>query len=72
VPTPGTRQNIYTEYPDPRRDEWQTKILPAFEENTRSCPYETEQEIPFHADKSAGSAQPTTLEKPTVARVKRP
>lgn len=22
-------ENIYTEYPDPRRDEWQTKILPA-------------------------------------------
>jgi len=24
-----TAQGIYTEYPDPRRDEWQTKILPA-------------------------------------------
>jgi hypothetical protein len=22
-------QNVYTEYPDRRRDEWQTKILPA-------------------------------------------
>jgi hypothetical protein len=22
-------ENVYTEYPDPRRDEWQTKILPA-------------------------------------------
>ncbi len=22
-------QSVYTEYPDPRRDEWQTKILPA-------------------------------------------
>lgn len=22
-------QNVYTEYPDPRRDEWETKILPA-------------------------------------------
>jgi len=22
-------QNVYTEYPDPRRDEWQTKVLPA-------------------------------------------
>jgi len=22
-------QNVYTEYPDPRRDEWQTKIVPA-------------------------------------------
>jgi hypothetical protein len=22
-------QNVYTEYPDPRRDEWQVKILPA-------------------------------------------
>lgn len=21
-------QNVYTEYPDPRRDEWQTKIMP--------------------------------------------
>jgi hypothetical protein len=21
-------ENVYTEYPDPRRDEWQTKILP--------------------------------------------
>ena len=22
-------QNVYTEYPDPRRDEWQTKVVPA-------------------------------------------
>ena len=22
-------ENVYTEYPDPRRDEWQTKIVPA-------------------------------------------
>jgi len=22
-------QSVYTEYPDPRRDEWQTKVLPA-------------------------------------------
>ncbi len=22
-------QSVYTEYPDPRRDEWQTKIVPA-------------------------------------------
>jgi hypothetical protein len=22
-------ENVYTEYPDPRRDEWNTKILPA-------------------------------------------
>jgi len=22
-------QNVYTEYPDPRREEWKTKILPA-------------------------------------------
>src|SRR5262249_4291374 len=25
-------QNVYTEYPDPRRDEWKTKILPAIKE----------------------------------------
>lgn len=24
--------NVYTEYPDPRRDEWQTKILPALKQ----------------------------------------
>ena len=24
-----SEQSVYTEYPDPRRDEWQTKILPA-------------------------------------------
>ena len=24
-----SEQNVYTEYPDPRRDEWQTKTLPA-------------------------------------------
>ncbi len=23
-----SEQNVYTEYPDPRRDEWQTKIVP--------------------------------------------
>jgi hypothetical protein len=29
-------ENVYTEYPDPRRDEWQRKILPALKEDT--CP----------------------------------
>jgi hypothetical protein len=24
-----SEQSVYTEYPDPRRDEWTTKILPA-------------------------------------------
>lgn len=24
-----SEQNVYTEYPDPRRDEWQTKMVPA-------------------------------------------
>jgi hypothetical protein len=24
-----SRQNVYTEYPDPKRDEWETKIRPA-------------------------------------------
>ena len=24
-----SEQSVYTEYPDPRRDEWQTKIVPA-------------------------------------------
>lgn len=27
-----TEQNVYTEYPDPRRDAWQTKTLPALKE----------------------------------------
>jgi hypothetical protein len=27
-----SQENVYTEYPDPRRDEWQTKILPALRE----------------------------------------
>jgi len=27
--TVQTPENVYTEYPDRRRDEWQTKILPA-------------------------------------------
>jgi hypothetical protein len=27
-----SEQSVYTEYPDPRRDEWQTKILPALKE----------------------------------------
>lgn len=26
-----SQQNVYTEYPDPRRNEWQTKIQPALE-----------------------------------------
>jgi hypothetical protein len=25
----ASEQSVYTEYPDPRRDEWQTKIMPA-------------------------------------------
>src|SRR5438874_13787554 len=27
-------QSVYTEYPDPRRDEWQTKIMPALKKLT--------------------------------------
>jgi hypothetical protein len=27
-----SEQNVYTEFPDPRRDEWQTKILPALKD----------------------------------------
>jgi len=27
-----SEQSVYTEYPDPRRDEWQTKVLPALKE----------------------------------------
>jgi hypothetical protein len=27
-------QNVYTEYPDARRDEWQTKIVPALQNIT--------------------------------------
>jgi len=27
-----SEQNVYTEYPDSRRDEWQTKIVPALRE----------------------------------------
>jgi hypothetical protein len=27
-----SEQSVYTEYPDPRRDEWQTKIVPALRE----------------------------------------
>jgi hypothetical protein len=39
------------------------------EETTSSGPYEIEREIPFHADESAGWAQPPTSEKPAIARV---
>jgi len=28
-------QNVYTEYPDPKRDEWKTKILPALKNAPR-------------------------------------
>lgn len=31
-----SEQNVYTEYPDPRRDEWQTKIVPALKNMTVS------------------------------------
>jgi len=27
-------ENVYTEYPDPRRDEWETKIVPAMQKKT--------------------------------------
>jgi hypothetical protein len=27
-----SQENVYTEYPDPRRDEWETRILPALRE----------------------------------------
>jgi hypothetical protein len=26
-----SQENVYTEYPEPRRDDWQTKILPALQ-----------------------------------------
>jgi hypothetical protein len=29
-----SEQNVYTEYPDPRRDEWQTVIVPALRKTT--------------------------------------
>ena len=31
-----SEQSVYTEYPDPRRDEWQTKILPALKKASLS------------------------------------
>jgi len=32
-----SEQNVYTEYPDPRRDEWQTKTLPALRRIPLKC-----------------------------------
>lgn len=29
-----SEQNLYTEYPDPKRDEWETKIVPALQKIT--------------------------------------
>ena len=31
-----SEQNVYTEYPDPRRDEWQTKIVPVLQRTVLS------------------------------------
>jgi hypothetical protein len=31
-----SEQNVYTEFPDPRRDEWQTKIIPALKQRKLS------------------------------------
>jgi hypothetical protein len=36
-----SEQSVYTEYPDPRRDEWQTKILPALKTASLSSLVET-------------------------------
>jgi len=38
------------------------------EETACGSPYETQQEIPFNADQSAGWSQPTTSQESTVAR----
>lgn len=35
-------QGVYTEYPDPRREEWQTKILPALKKIPVAAPDEIE------------------------------
>jgi hypothetical protein len=31
-----SEQSVYTEFPDPRRDEWQTKIIPALKQRRLS------------------------------------
>jgi len=42
-------ESVYTEYPDPSRDEWETKILPVLKENPDSNPNEVQRAIPFDA-----------------------
>jgi hypothetical protein len=32
-----TQESVYTEYCDPKRDEWVTKIQPALKENIPRC-----------------------------------
>jgi lambda repressor-like predicted transcriptional regulator len=46
-----SEQNVYTEYVDPRRDEWQTMILPALKKASLS-----------HLVKLSGLARSTLIE----------
>ncbi len=52
-------ENVYTVYPDPRRDEWQTKILPAL------------RKIPVPVLRKMSGLSPTTI-KDTLAGRSRP
>ena len=38
-------QRVYTEYPDPRRDEWETKILPTLKKNASGPACEIERDV---------------------------
>jgi hypothetical protein len=54
-----SQQNVYTEYPDPKRDEWETKIRPALQaaglaDLIRLC---KGQDLPQSANRSEGGAQ---------------
>jgi hypothetical protein len=48
---------VYTEYPDPHRDEWQTKILPLLNKIPGGNPNESQWQVPFDAEASAGRAE---------------
>src|SRR5439155_12516601 len=62
-------QSVYTEYPDPRRDEWQTKIMPALKMLPVAALMKLSRKSQLNARENTSRTQPTTPQKPTIARI---
>lgn len=65
--TVHSRQVVYTEYSDPRREEWQAKVLPSTAQVPGARSDGAAQQIPFDVRENTGWPQPTTREESVAA-----